>query len=212
LTEYVLPGQTVENWRELVTSTVFHTAVPLEAFVNKVHAGAASGCPSLVWNLIQQDERTAIYEFRDAGCGGFEATSEIDRVTIESDKRMYRLAYATKTAGPLPPARRKQWLEILSRVPPAEGLVTAASTARTSPATAALTANTRAKPVSTEALAAAVQKQGWPCPKGVQSALMAQTTTPKGALTGYILECSNGQRLGVLVDASGAVIAAAPQQ
>src|SRR5262249_17524046 len=53
LTEYVLPGQTVENWRELVTSSVFQQAVPLEAFVEKVHTGAARGCPSLVWNLIQ---------------------------------------------------------------------------------------------------------------------------------------------------------------
>ena len=28
LTEYVLPGQTVDNWRELVTSTVFFQPVP----------------------------------------------------------------------------------------------------------------------------------------------------------------------------------------
>ena len=86
LTEYVLPGQTVDNWRELVTSTVFHQAVPLDAFVNRMRTSLADGCRSLVWNLIQQDPRTAIYEFHDAGCGSFEATSEIDRVTIESDR------------------------------------------------------------------------------------------------------------------------------
>jgi hypothetical protein len=33
LTEYVLPGQTVENWRELVTSTVFFQPIPPARFV-----------------------------------------------------------------------------------------------------------------------------------------------------------------------------------
>jgi hypothetical protein len=123
LTEYVLPGDTVENWRELVTSTVFHQAVPLDPFIKQLRSSLAEGCPSLVWNVIQQDQRTAIYEFRDDGCGGFEATSEIDRVTIESDKRMYRLGYAVKSKGPLPPARRKEWIGILTQTPLAEGLV-----------------------------------------------------------------------------------------
>src|SRR5262249_11380246 len=112
LTEYVLPGQTVENWRELVTSTVFHQAVPIDAFVKRLRSSLTEGCPSLVWNLIQQDQRTAVYEFHDAGCGGFEATTEIDRVTIEADRRMYRLAYAAKLQGPLAPARRKEWLDM----------------------------------------------------------------------------------------------------
>src|SRR5262249_17528398 len=34
LTEYVLPGQTVDGWQELVTSTVFFQPVPLGAFVD----------------------------------------------------------------------------------------------------------------------------------------------------------------------------------
>ena len=178
LTEYVLPGQTVETWRELVTSTVFHQAVPLDAFVNRLRSSLGEGCPSLVWNLIQQDQRTAIYEFRDAGCGGFEATSEIDRVTIESDKRMYRLAYAAKRNGPLAPARRKEWLDILTQIPPAEGLVSGSAAALTSPAAPDETAKTRGKTLSTEELAAGVQKLAWPCPKGVKSEVKGQTNSP----------------------------------
>ena len=208
----IAAGQTVENWQELVTSTVFHQAVPIDAFVNRLRSSLAEGCPSLVWNLIQQDQRTAIYEFRDDGCGGFEATSEIDRVTIESDRRMYRLAYAAKTKGPLAPTRRKEWLDILTLVPPAEGLVGARPAPRVSPPTSDEAKKTPGKTLSTEELAAGVQKLAWPCPAGVKSEVKGQTPSPKGVLTVYYLECSNGQRFGVLVDPAGSIVTAVPQQ
>jgi hypothetical protein len=213
LTEYVLPGQTVDNWQELVTSTIFHQAVPIDAFVNRLRSSLGDGCPSLVWNLIRQDQRTAIYEFHDAGCGGFDATSEIDRVTIENDRRMYRLAYAAKIKGPLPPERRKEWLEILTRVPLSEGLVSAGPDPRTSPPTPDDTAKkTPGKTLSTEELAARVQKLGWTCPSGAKSEVKGQTASPMGVLTVYYLECSNGQRFGVLVDPSGSIVTAVPQK
>jgi hypothetical protein len=37
ITEYVLPGQTVENWKELVTSEVFSPPVPVAPFLEKLH-------------------------------------------------------------------------------------------------------------------------------------------------------------------------------
>src|SRR5262245_37224805 len=70
LIEFVLPGQNVENWRELVTSQVFSRAVPLASFVERLRASLSQGCPSLVWNVIRQEEKTLIYEWRDSGCGG----------------------------------------------------------------------------------------------------------------------------------------------
>jgi hypothetical protein len=70
--------------------------------------------------VIQQDEKTVIFEWRDSGCGGFEPQHELSRVTIEKDG-LYRLAYAAKVKGPLPDAQRKEWLAILGQVPLAEG-------------------------------------------------------------------------------------------
>jgi hypothetical protein len=128
LTEYVLPGQTVQNWKELVTSTVFPQPVPVAPFVERLRAFLSQGCPSLVWNPIRQDERTAIFEWWDAGCGGFEPTYEMDRVTIEKDG-LFRLAYAIKVKGPLAPERRKEWLAILGQVPLAERTTGAGSQA-----------------------------------------------------------------------------------
>jgi hypothetical protein len=96
--------------------------VPLAAFVEKIHSSMFNGCPSLVWNVIRQDGKTVVFEWRDAGCGGFEPQNELDRVTIEKEG-LYRLAYAAKVKGPLAPEKRKTWLAILSQVPLAEGAV-----------------------------------------------------------------------------------------
>ena len=212
LTEYVLPGQNVDNWRELVTSTVFHQALPLDRFLQELRSQLANGCPSLVWNMIQQDQRTAIYEFHDDGCGGFEATSEIDRVRIEDDRRMYRLGYAVKTKGALPAARRKEWLEIMKQAPLVEGLLSAPPAARPAAPAPNAAAKTPVKSMSTEDLSAGVQKLGWPCPSGTKSEAKGQTQSPMGVLTIYYLECSNGQRFGVLVDPSGGIVTAVPQK
>ena len=174
LTEYVLPGQNVENWRELVTSQVFSQAVPLTSFVDRLRASLSQGCPSLVWNVIRQDEKTLIYEFRDSGCGGFEGQSELGRVTIE-DRSLYRLAYAIKTKAPLTADKRSTWLEILGRVPLAEGPVSAAA--------AIPELSPLEKMRVTRALAERVNFSGLPCPSGRRSEMMRQEPGPAGPLT-----------------------------
>ena len=201
LTEYVLPGQNVNNWKELVTSTVFTQPVPIAPFVERLRASLSQGCPSLVWNAIRQDERTAVFEWWDAGCGGFEPTYEIDRVTIEKDG-LYRLAYAAKIKGPLAPERRKEWLAILSQTPLAERSASGASPSATStPSGPAPTP----KKLSTEELAGAVRRSGWPCPTAVKSEVKGQIQGPQGPLTTWVLDCSNGQQYTVLVDPSGSM-------
>ena len=204
LTEYVLPGQTVDNWKELVTSTVFFQPVPLAALVDRIHSSMAQGCPSLVWNVIKQDEKTIVFEWRDSGCGGFEPQSELDRVTIESDG-LYRLAYAAKGKGPLAAAKRAEWLAILNQTPLAEGkLAPRGRPARPAPAPEANSA-APVKKFSSEELAAAVRRSGWTCPKGTSSELKGQTPGPAGPLTIWALECSDGQKFTLMIDPSGAI-------
>jgi hypothetical protein len=207
LTEYVLPGQAVDNWKELVTSTVFYQPTRLAAFVEKLHSSMSQGCPSLVWNVIRQDEKTVVFEWRDAGCGGFEPQSELDRVTIEKDG-LYRLAYAAKVTGPLPPERRKEWLAILSQVPLAERSVGGTSPAGTPAASApGSKAGAPARQLSAEELAAGVRRSGWTCPAGIKSEVKGQVPGPRGPLTTWLLDCSNGQQYTVLVDPSGSMTA-----
>jgi hypothetical protein len=201
LTEYVLPGQTVDKWKELVTSTVFSQPVPIAPFVERLRASLSQGCPSLVWNSIRQDERTVIFEWWDAGCGGFEPTYEIDRVTIEKDG-LYRLAYAAKIKGPLAADRRKEWLAILGQSPLVERAVSGAPPAASAAPGGAVPSP---KKLSTEDLAGGVRRSGWPCPTAVKSEVKGQIQGPQGALTTWVLDCSNGQQYTVLVDPSGSM-------
>jgi hypothetical protein len=198
LIEYVLPGQNVENWRELVTSQVFSQAVPVAAFVERLRGSLSQGCPSLVWNVIRQEEKTLIYEWRDSGCGGFEPQYELGRVTIEG-RSLYRLAFAIKTKAPLAIEKRGAWIEILARVPLAEGSVPAsADTAERSPL---------AQMRVTRALAERVNFGGLPCPAGRRSEMKKQEPGPAGPLTIWFLECTNGAQYTVMVDPFGAVSA-----
>lgn len=211
LTEYVLPGQTVENWRELVTSTVFFQPVPVDRLVDQIHTLMSKDCPSLVWNVIRRDEKTIVFEWRDSGCGGFEPQTELDRVTIEKDG-LYRLAYAVKTKAPLPADRRKQWLAILDQAPLAEGRVgpqgapAGASPTSTSPSDAGA-AISPAQKLSTEQLATGIRSVGWPCLAPVKSEVQGLTSQPgpKGRFLAYAVECANAQRYTVLVDPTGAI-------
>jgi hypothetical protein len=205
LTEYVLPGQTVDTWQELVTSTVFSQAVPIAPFVERIHTLMAKDCPSLVWNVIRQDEKTAVFEFHDAGCGGFPPQHELDRVTIEPDG-LYRLAYAAKVKAPLAADKRKQWLAILTQTPIVERTATAADgMAKPAGAAAPGSGMTAAQKLSADQLAAGVRKAGWPCTAPVKSEVKGQTPGPAGLLIASILECAGGQRYTVLVDPSGAI-------
>jgi hypothetical protein len=198
LIEYVLPGQNVENWRELATSQVFSPAVPLAPFVERLRASLSQGCPSLVWNVIRQEEKTLIYEWRDSGCGGFEPQYELGRITIE-ERSLYRLAYAIKTKKPLAAEKRSTWLEILSRVPLAEGTVSASADApERTPGE---------NPQATRALAERVKLSGLECPAGRRSEIKRQEPGPAGPLTVWLLECTNGAQYTVMVDPFGSVSA-----
>jgi hypothetical protein len=203
LTEYVLPGQTVDNWRELVTSTVFFQPVPVARLVDEIHRLMSRDCPSLVWNVIRQDETTAVFEWRDSGCGGFESQTEIDRITIEKDG-LYRLAYAVKTKAPLPADKRKQWLGILDQTPLAEGRVSPPAEKPAGRRPAAPMTPTAAQKLSTEQLAAGIRNV-WPCVEPVKSEVKGATPGPGGLLVVYLVECGNGVRYTALVDPSGAV-------
>jgi hypothetical protein len=199
--EYVLPGQTVENYRELVTSQVFFQPVPVARLVENFHSSLAQGCPSLVWNVIRQDEKTAIYEWRDSGCGGFEPTSELARVTIEKDG-LYRLAYTVK--GPLQADRRQDWLTILGQAPLAER--TAREPAREGrPAAQDPGAQRAILAKATEAFLTLVRHSGQPCSTPTKAEVKDQIPGPQGPLTEWLLECSDGDRYTVLLQPSGAM-------
>ena len=200
ITEYVLPGQTVDNWRELVTSEVYFEPMPIAAVVKMFEAKLSRGCPSLVFTVIRQDEQTAVVEWRDSGCGGFEPSSELARFALENDG-LYRLAYSVK--GPLQPERRKDWMGILDKTPPAEGRARGSTRVARSEVQDPERAAVMAK--ATQVLAGFVRQSGQPC-TNPKAELKEQTPGPAGPLSEWSLECSEAQ-YAILVQPNGAMTA-----
>ena len=198
ITEYVLPGQTVDNWKELVTSEVFFTPMPMASFVKRMETLLARGCPSLAFTVIRQDEKTAVMEWRDSGCGGFEASSELARYAIEKD-RLYRLAYTVK--GPLRPERRKEWMGILEQTPLAEGTAKPSTREVRSEAQDPEQAAVMAK--VTQILAGVVRQTGNTC-TNPKAELTEQIPGPAGPLSEWKLECAEA-RFTMWVQPNGSI-------
>jgi hypothetical protein len=109
--EYVLTGQTIENWTELVTS-LFDAAAgtPKEVF-GRFRTDLARDCPSLRISIIEESAESILLEWQHEGCQGFPAQHEIRRIT-SARGGILTLSFAQKTRQ-LMPDKRRTWLSII---------------------------------------------------------------------------------------------------
>ena len=185
MTEFTLPGQTVDNWRELVTSQVFsdreHSMV-LSILLGGIEGSLSSGCPSLSWNVISRNDDIIVYEWHDGGCGGFEPQGEVGRLG-RGPEGIHRLAYATKSSGGVPPRKRTEWLAILTKQPFAETAVASRSAAAPPP------------DALTQRLVAVIVRSGQTCAAGVSS----ENLSARG-LSEWRVQCTGGLKYHVFAD------------
>jgi len=115
--EYVLKGETVNNWGELVTAQAFFG---LQA---KANAGEFAGnmvmdlkkaCPDLVWKALKDSPNDVLMEWEVKNCPGQTDQYEIDRI-ISGENAIYCIHYATKRV-PISPEMRDKWIKIMSQV------------------------------------------------------------------------------------------------
>lgn len=114
--EFVLPGERVENWRELVTFQFFgDPSFPSpKAAMDGLRNQMKQRCQNTVWNVLRQDERSVLYEWRTWNCPGQPDQHEIARF-LRLKEGTYRIAYAGKTKE-ISPSRRDQWIDLLWKV------------------------------------------------------------------------------------------------
>ena len=198
ITEYVLPGQTVDNWKELVTSEVFFEPIPITAVLKLFEAKVSRDCPSLVFAVIRQDEQTAVVEWRDSGCGGWEPSSELARFAMEKDG-VYRLAYSVK--GSMKPEKRKEWMGILDKTPLAEGTGRGLTPKERSESQEQAARMAKVAQI----LSGFVRQSGQPC-TNPKAELEKQTPGPAGPFSEWSLECSEAQ-YAIFVQPNGAMTA-----
>jgi hypothetical protein len=109
--EYVLPGQTVQKWTELVTSVYFVSAMAPRPFFEEVRKKLSTGCPSLQVTILEESPDTILFEWQHGGCQGFPAQHEIRRITTELTGT-YTLSFVEKTYQ-MAAEKRAAWLGII---------------------------------------------------------------------------------------------------
>lgn len=130
ITEFIREGDSLKNWHELVTIQDFNLKSGIgspEAMFNHLKVLREEECPgSTIWNEIQKDEKSILYEWQAKPCLGFPEQHEIARM-VDGKFNRFLIRYTAKVYQ-LEPKRREQWIErfshaaLISREAPSEGV------------------------------------------------------------------------------------------
>ena len=115
LAEFVLKGETVENWSELVSAQLFvgvQDEVSLGDFMAKTKEIIFQSCPDVAWNVIHQGDQDLMYEWKIASCPKMQDQHEIARM-IKSKEGLHILHYAIKKPE-MTPEKREEWIALLN--------------------------------------------------------------------------------------------------
>ena len=115
LVEYVRPGQTVENWTEMVSVQAFNKGfnpVSIEDELVRVRNSLDELCPGSTLALIRQMPDGVIYESRSVNCQG-SGEHALVRI-LDGIYSRFVVHYAVRGAMTMTPARRAEWIEGLT--------------------------------------------------------------------------------------------------
>src|SRR5215813_5028757 len=112
--EYVLEGETVENWSELITSQFYpglQKVTNPDLFEGGKRAYLSLVCPEIVWKSLYQTPGERMWEWSIQGCQGQQDQSEIARL-VRTQQGFHILHYAIKKV-PLYDNIRQLWINKL---------------------------------------------------------------------------------------------------
>jgi hypothetical protein len=115
--EYVVDGDNVENWSELVTIQYYpglQKQTNPDVFEALLHTNLSSVCPGIKWDSLYQTEDERIWRWSITGCQGQPDQSEIARMK-KTDEGFHVWHYAIKKS-PMPSENETLWLEKLKAI------------------------------------------------------------------------------------------------
>ena len=114
-TEYVLPEQQVQNWKELVTVErlmgLVDRKVEPKQLMNSIRQRIQDMDSNAEWKVIAETDDDIIYLWSFSKDGERPPHHELARL-VEGQRDIYRIAFATKEAE-LMQARQEQWIDLL---------------------------------------------------------------------------------------------------
>jgi hypothetical protein len=115
--EYVLKGETVENWSELVTLQFFpglQDKTSLENFEQLNKTNLLKVCPNANWKTLSSNDNERVWEWSIKNCTGQPDQSEIAKV-VKTKEGIHIFHYATKKEN-ISDATREIWLKNLNSI------------------------------------------------------------------------------------------------
>ena len=113
--EYVLKGETVNNWSELITVQAFfglQKKTTPEQFMDSMIKRLKEISPNLASRVIRKGDKEVIFDWEVKNTPGQADQYEIDRV-ISGSEAIWHLHYATKKL-PVSSDKRSEWIDLLS--------------------------------------------------------------------------------------------------
>ena len=118
VTEFVRPGQTVENWTELVTWQAFNKAIDLGSVQDQFAAHQEeiiARCPGSTAEVIRELPDGILYESHVVNCEQGSDEHILARV-LDGTSNRFILSYAVRGAVVMTSERRTEWIDKLMTV------------------------------------------------------------------------------------------------
>ncbi len=116
LKEFVLPGETVKNWTELVTINTFwgkQTRMTPKKTMRRTKKITLKQCPNTTWTVINESKEEVLFEWQTTECPGFGSQYEVSKI-MRGKMGIHSLAYANKKL-PISADRRNRWINLIER-------------------------------------------------------------------------------------------------
>ncbi|MBI1871217.1 MAG: hypothetical protein HYS07_08510 [Chlamydiae bacterium] len=115
--EYILEGETIDHWTEIVTVHQFkdlQNKTSLKALMEKMQRDLFHSCPSTQWEILNETLEDLIYTWQLKDCPAQEDQYELARLIIGKEA-IYLIRYTHK-ASKIDLERYTIWLDLLADV------------------------------------------------------------------------------------------------
>jgi len=112
--EYVLPGETVDGWTELVSVVTFPGAQEtksLAGIVGNFKDKLLKECPAALWRILNESQDEVLHEFETKGCHGWDDQHEIAKL-MKGRSAIFRVSYANRRL-PFDDDQRARWVALV---------------------------------------------------------------------------------------------------
>lgn len=114
ITEATPKGQTVNNWKELITLQYYSKNADnysITQHLKEKESLLTSVCPNIKFNILSESDKDAVYQWSISNCKGQEDQFEVARY-IKTDNGIHRVSYSQKNSNPMQEDYEK-WLYII---------------------------------------------------------------------------------------------------